>query len=102
MSAGRLARESGTNPVGSMMGLHAAFVGLVSATNGRSAIVKVFVIALCRAVVLDVPQQPGNAWPPLRLSSAVPRTHFFGLLDDGCWLQLALCECCEECVAQLV
>ena len=101
MSAGRLARASGINPVGSMMALHAVFVGLVSAANGRSAIVKVFVIALRRAV-LDVPQQPGNAWPPLRLSSAVPRTHFFGLLDDGRWLQLALCERCEECVAQLV
>jgi hypothetical protein len=46
MSAGRLPGASGMSPVGSMMVLHAAFVRLVSVSNGRSVIANVFVMAV--------------------------------------------------------
>ena len=70
------AGASGIDPAGSMIALHAAFVQLVSASNGHSVVVKVFANA-SRGAALDAARcwQP-SAWL-LRLSSVVPRTHFW-------------------------
>jgi hypothetical protein len=49
------------------------FVLLVNASNGRSVIASVFVMASC-SVVLEVRRHP-NAWSPY-LSNVVPHMHF--------------------------
>ena len=51
MFTGRLAGASGINPVGSMRVSYAVVVRLVSVSNGRSVIARVFLIASCWAVL---------------------------------------------------
>ena len=72
---------SGINPVASMMVSYAVFVRLVSVSSDCSAIVSVFVMASCSAV-LEV------RWHPKACGICLCRMWYhicilFGLVDDG-------------------